>query len=108
MEKQDHAVYTPWPDPVQLCTLGKFFRERLHSLRSARPRLVCMCRCRAERGLELPGCPYARAEDVSRRGGTCCAEPRATFLFAEYAKHDGKGCKSKAKRKSRLSVPRKR
>jgi len=42
MEKQDHAVYTPWPDPVQLCTLGKYFRERLHSLvRRAHASYVC-------------------------------------------------------------------
>lgn len=75
---------------MQLCALGKLVRENLCAFRAC-PRLIRLCRRQADDRLELPGGPYAHAEEVSRSGSARGAAPRATLVFVEYAERDGEG-----------------
>ena len=59
---------------MQLCAFGKLVREHLRAV-CARPRFVRLCRREADNGLELPGGPRARAEDISHGGSARGAAP---------------------------------
>ena len=62
-----------------------------------RPRLACLCRRQADRKPQPSGSPRVSAEEVLGCSIACGAAPRATFVFVEYAKHDGESHKSEAR-----------
>ena len=89
-EIEYYSIHPSWPNPMQLCALGKLVREKLGTFRAC-PCFIRLCRRQANDRLELPGGPYAHAEEISCHGGACGATPRTTSVFAEYAERDGEG-----------------
>jgi len=91
MEIQDDAVFPPWANPVQFCTLGKLVREHLRMV-LARPSCVSLCGRHPDHGFELPGSPRPRPHEVSGLRDARGAAPRATFILVENPKRNRKSC----------------
>ena len=91
MEIQNDAVLSPWTNPMEFCTLGKLVREHLGTILAC-PSCVSLCGRHPDHGLELPGSPHTRTQEVSGRDDVRGAAPRATLVLVENPKHDRKSC----------------